>query len=70
MLSNVTVIANRMQFEDGHDGRLVGFKDPLLTSVSATPPFPTTTTTTTIIITTTTTTIIITTTTTTTTTTS
>lgn len=34
MLPNVTVVANRMHFEDGHDGRLVGFKDPLLTSVN------------------------------------
>jgi hypothetical protein len=39
MLSNVAVVANRMQFEDGHNGRLIGFEDPLLTSVRR-HPFP------------------------------
>ena len=33
MLPNVAVIANRMKFEEGLDGRLLGFQDPLLTSV-------------------------------------
>jgi hypothetical protein len=33
MLPNVAVVANRMLFDDGPNGRLTGFKDPLLTSV-------------------------------------